>query len=362
MALPDLTQKPVLKARLSAWFSRLRSTFSFASFRKAKSIWASLQFAQRCYVAATVIGLFAYFIGASGQVASRLPLILVSVALCYEFWPRFSRLWDHLLGKAAVLFFYAIIANFALAHASGLVNAVTGIPASALPYSHNFALLLVLPTWFFTVSLIVLVITQLLLPFYSLILLLLKPLGVRGQRHKQAYNYVFTTFLLRYFWMFMLLINVSVFAAKAGVINSETPLLGTIFKSASEEFFDRKKTKNQSEQPESLDADTTSLEEITRNANLFNTSQAILLAEFIFNNEADKRSRCVHPENSRVIEINDFEVLLITPRKITEEQSKQAAELGIPPLKYEFAVSACQSPAFKDALPFLQQNQTNNTQ
>ena len=100
-----------------------------------------------------------------------------------------------------MLFFYAIIANFALAHSSGLINGQTGVSASVTPYSHNFALILVLPTWFFIVSLITLVMLQALLPFYLILLVILKPFGVHGLRHKPEHQYVLSTAFLRYLWL-----------------------------------------------------------------------------------------------------------------------------------------------------------------
>ncbi|NVJ64152.1 MAG: hypothetical protein HWD84_07995 [Flavobacteriaceae bacterium] len=325
--------------------------FTSFNFTKVKAIWLNFHFAQRCYVGATIVLFFLKLIGAKYGVTVGIPVLIVSLGLIYEFWPRFSRLWEHLLGKAAILFFYAIIANFALAHSSGLVNAVTGVTASALPYSHNFALILVLPTWLIIVSLIMLVILQLLAPFYVLLLLILKPFGLNGLRHKPEYQYVLSTALLRYFWMLMLLIYVSLAAAKVGVINQGTPLLGSVYSAIAEGFYSAVNDVDAKALAEKKQKDRELQQQIMRNANSFYTAQNRLLADFIYNNEADNRSRCEHPENSRVIELNDFEILIITPVDIDENESLQLEAQGIFPIPYTFEVVACESAAFRGKAP-----------
>ena len=238
-----------------------------------------------------------------------------------------------------MLFFYAIIANFALAHSSGLINGQTGVSASVTPYSHNFALILVLPTWFFIVSLITLVMLQALLPFYLILLVILKPFGVHGLRHKPEHQYVLSTAFLRYLWLVKLFINLSAMAAKVGVITSDTPLLGPSYTAASQGFFES----NEEDDPARaavVDASHHALQqEIQRNTNSFRSAKKRLLAEFIYNNEADSRSRCAHPDDARVIEINDFEILTVTPVVIDESEQQKMKEQGSVPIPYQFRSS-----------------------
>ena len=70
----------------------------------------------------------------------------------------------------------------------------------------------------------------------------------------------------------------------------------------------------------------------TKRAQVFRQGQLALLAEFIYRYEADTRSRCAHTENSSVIEINDYEILQITPTS--------QSELG-----YEYEIIPCESAA-----------------
>jgi hypothetical protein len=58
------------------------------------------------------------------------------------------------------------------------------------------------------------------------------------------------------------------------------------------------------------------------------------LADFIYVFEADSRSRCAHSQDSRVIELNDYEFLEITRDKSEEN------EIG-----YLYQVKACKSAA-----------------
>tara|TARA_Y200000002_G_C22570411_1_gene616397 strand:- start:505 stop:1065 length:561 start_codon:yes stop_codon:yes gene_type:complete len=59
-----------------------------------------------------------------------------------------------------------------------------------------------------------------------------------------------------------------------------------------------------------------------------------LIAMFAFNYEADEYSRCKKAKNSKVVELNDYEIVEITPNETM-------------PYGYSFIVKACESPAFK---------------
>ncbi|NVK55127.1 MAG: hypothetical protein HWE26_05895 [Alteromonadaceae bacterium] len=346
MDLPNLPSPPTGLNKVKSLVHKVWEYLSSFRFYKVKATWKSLNFAQRCYVGATILLLLFDLSEADTAIGLGIPVSLALLGLCYEFWPRFSRFWEHLLGKAAVLFFYAVIANFALAHSSGLVNDVTGVSADVTPYSHNFALILVLPTWFFIVSLITLVILQALLPFYLILLVILKPFGVHGVWHKPEHQYVLSTAVLRYIWLLILFINLSVMAAKVGVITSDTPLLGPSYSAASRGFFESDDDADPVIAANKEASHQALQQEIQRNTNSFFTAQKRLLAEFIFNNEADTYSRCAHPDNARVIEINDFEILTVTPVTIDEEQQRLMEEQGNIPVPYKFEVIACQSAAF----------------
>jgi hypothetical protein len=324
--------------------------------------WQSLNLAQRCYAAATLVFFSALFFGLQGSFYKVVIGVLVTIAILYEFWPRFMLVWNSLPGRAFILFIYAVIANFALASASGLVNSVSGVSAASLPYSHNFAIILMLPSWFFITTLLALVLVQLLMPLYLLVLLLLKPFGVHGLWHAPEYRFVFTTALIRYGWMLLVLVKVVEVSMESGIVSffSDTPseLVSTSskikdkgviaaqignptkpvtlveaansikaqIKAGLEDEF-KPATALEADLntlPESLSgnaSETTTEEErvvgfdLSAQGAAFRLMQKKLLAEFIFNYEADEFSRCANPEGTRVVELNDYEILTIRPLK-----------------------------------------------
>ncbi|MEG3766363.1 hypothetical protein [Alteromonas sp. 14N.309.X.WAT.G.H12] len=306
--------------------------------------WRTFNFAQRCYVAATLIAFGVIFFDISSDFIQMCMFLLVLSGLLHEFWPRFMVAWNSLLGRAGVLFCYAVMANFALASASGLVNTVTGITAESLPYSHNFAIILMLPSWFFISTVFVLLCSQLLMPIYLIILLLLKPFGVNELWHPPDYKYVFTTAFLRYVWTLALLIKIVAVAAQSGVLEfSDSSELGQALSQIAEQAENEvSAAPSQSTKiaPHynglKVDSDDEAIMAFVlkakQNGAAFRLAQKKLLADFIFEYEADSYSRCQHPPNSKVIEINDYEILTITQDDAL-------------PLQYAYDVIACHSAA-----------------
>ena len=350
----------------------------------AVSFWKSLHLAQRCYVAATLVFLSALLFNLEGIFFKVVIGVLVTIAILYEFWPRFMLVWNSLPGKAFILFVYAVIANFALASASGLVNSVSGVSAASLPYSHNFAIILMLPSWFFITTLLALVLVQLLMPLYLFVLLLLKPFGVHGLWHAPEYRFVFTTALVRYGWMLVVLVKVIEVSVESGVVSffSDTPSEvvsksaqvgdkkvitgqidnGTKIVGLSEIAKDIKaqiKAELEDERKSAVDlesnlaalpepgsentSDATIEEERVASLALaaqgakFRLMQKQLLAQFIFQYEADEFSRCAKPEGSRVVELNDYEILTIRPLENDE-------------VGYTYTVIPCQSAAIGNSV------------
>lgn len=323
---------------------------------RGTTFWKSLNLAQRCYAAATLVYFSVLFFDIQGAFFNIVIGVLVTIAILYEFWPRFMVVWNSLPGKALILFIYAVIANFALASASGLVNNVSGVSAASLPYSHNFAIILMLPSWFFITTLLALVLVQLVMPLYLIALLLLKPFGVHGLWHAPDYRFVFTTALVRYVWTILILVKVIEVSMESGVVSffSDTP---SEVVSTSSEVADKgvndaqignaKKTVRLADAANNLkglieaefeaerrsaavlEADSKALPETTSpdstedekvvsfdlaaQSAKFRLMQMQLLAEFIFHYEADEFSRCANPEGTRVVELNDYEILTISP-------------------------------------------------
>ncbi|WP_421134147.1 hypothetical protein [Alteromonas sp. A079] len=349
-------------------FSFAKRQLLHAIWRKIPSYlhrWRSLNFAQRCYFSATFLLMIdVLFIDSSNALFQVVMFSMVLVGLLNEFWPRFMLAWDSLIGRSLILFAYAVMANFALASASGLVNTVTGVSVVSLPYSHNFAIILMLPSWFFVTTLFILVSSQLLMPLYLLVLVLLKPFGIHGLWHAPDYKYVFTTALLRYVWTFALLIKLLTLSMQSGVIEFfNESQVGTLLESVIEvqnedkvqvvgevdvdskpsepvisslstdsAIVDAGKNDTQNVEDELEQEIREAILQASANSEKFLLRQRKLLAHFIYIYEADSYSRCSIPDNSRVVEINDYEILTIAK---TEDN-----DLG-----YVYEVIACKSAA-----------------
>jgi hypothetical protein len=360
--------------------------------------WRSLTFAQRCYLIATGMGCLMMYFNIQNSAFDIVMFLFVLAGIINEIWPRFMTVWHSLPGKAVILFVYAIIANFALASASGMVNDIAGVSANALPYSHNFALLLTVPSWFLITSLMFLLVLTLITPIYLLVLLALKPIGVKRIWHPPEYRFVLTTAFIRWVWTFFLIFELSLLSAQAGMIwednddfgvdivslqiagnsivkdesaanqssqenventtitddatnaqNENTPdatsASETPLQTAINEQIENAQTQTQAQREtlaKEIDEANTDIEdefeEAWNEAQLrrvaFKRFQHRALADFIYVFEADSRSRCAHADNSRVIELNDYEVLEIT------RDSDEANEIG-----YKFVVIPCKSAA-----------------
>lgn len=321
-------------------FRAVRNKTKIMTLRRFVSlakVWRTLNVAQRCYALATLLSFLILYWDMQNILTQVIVGVLILTAILHEFWPRFMLAWDSLPGKALILFVYAVIANFALASASGLVNSVSGVSAASLPYSHNFAIILMLPSWFFVTTLLALVVVQLLMPVYLIVLLVLKPFGIHGLWHAPEYRYVFTTALVRYIWMLIVLIKVAEISTVSGMVSlfddSQNEVVNTL-KSEIEsgnEKLDPVEIAPQEGETDAEGSETLSAN-LSSHGEKFRLMRKQWLASFIFDFEADEFSRCTLPEGSKVVELNDYEILAIT--------YSQDTELG-----YSYTVLPCQSAA-----------------
>ena len=343
-----------------------------------RQLWHSLNFAQRSYFVATLllIGEMVLMLDLGPWFTAVLTLMVLA-ALASEFWPRFLHVWHSLPGKAVILLFYAVVANFALGNAAGMVNEVTGVSAASLPYSHNFAILLSLPGWFFMTSVMMLLLAQVAMPFYLLLLLLLKPFGIHALWHPPHYRFVFTTALVRWFWSIALLVQLLMFGAFTGVGSDSGTLTSKLydgFMEAEKELVEELPLKQaDADQSEVIAATAVELgadgalvdealvddvntpdaefgihlstngerrslasmpvQEMRARASRYHSFRQSMLEYFIYHYEADSRSRCEHEDGSKVVELNDYEIL-----EILDHEAGDA--------RYSYKVKTCVSPAF----------------
>ena len=300
--------------------------------------WVSITFAQRCYFLATSMLLIQLLLNIESGLFEAIMFGFALVGIVSETWPKFMVLWNSLPGKAVILFVYAIIANFALASASGMVNSITGVSASALPYSHNFALILMVPSWFFVTTLMALVGGMLVIFVYLFFLLLLKPFGVQRLWHQPGYRFVLSTAVARFVWTLGVALQLGILAGQVGLLSefssdSANPLITIEETENKRENSESQLTEEQAEDVSELERDlTTLLTNAKQKSADYKKAQRQALANFIYEFEADSRSRCAHPEGTRVIELNDYEILQI-------EKTADAAE------GFVYTVEPCHSAA-----------------
>ena len=283
------------------------------------------------------------------------------IALMLEFWPKFVRWWESLAGRALILLFYAAIANFAVAGAAGLVNDVTGVAAHNLSYSHNFAILLLFPTWAISVSLVMLLLFQVLLPIYLLAILLAKPFGEKGMRLFSQCRYPISTTLVRLLLSTMVLVNLmeavqdsSQFAEGRQMSSSlmsnfadfikeqgaETPAENASMPSGNNVSTDVPAASTPAK-PEENSSTSFGLHIKSGDKQIscsvkscdYRSFTRLAVANFVYFFESDSFSRCQLDEGARVVELNDYEIL-------------QVIQQPNAPLGFSFEVKKCISPAF----------------
>ena len=320
-------------------------------FKRGQAIWFNLSTAQKLYL----LALASLVVLQSGWLCTALSII----ALIVEFWPKFNHLWHSLAGKALILIFYATIANFVLASASGIVNEVTMVSASQLNYTHNFATLIYLPPWALGITLATLLGLQLLLPLYILALLLIKPFGSdRIKFITQSYSPLLTA-LLRFVLASVVILNIFSFVdgkPTAEVIDditttfSQSQQLSTKPKAQQEQAIEQisEKIQQQTESEQetakqplvTIDATSEGDTDISNAVYSFLDTKGYferskrLIAIFAYSFEANSYSRCKKSPDSKVVELNDYEIV-----EIALDNSK--------PYGYSFTVKACDSAGIK---------------
>ncbi|CAM3894016.1 MULTISPECIES: hypothetical protein [Pseudoalteromonas] len=320
-------------------------------FKRGQAIWFNLSTAQKLYL----LALASLVVLQSGWLCTALSII----ALIVEFWPKFNHLWHSLAGKALILIFYATIANFVLASASGIVNEVTMVSASQLNYTHNFATLIYLPPWALGITLATLLALQLLLPLYILALLLIKPFGSdRIKFITQSYSPLLTA-LLRFVLASVVILNIFSFVdgkPTTEVIDdititfSQSQQLSAKPKAQQEQAIEQisEKIQQQTESEQetdkqpliTLDATSEGDTDISNAVYSFLDTKGYferskrLIAIFAYSFEANSYSRCKKSTNTKVVELNDYEIV-----EIALDNSK--------PYGYSFTVKACDSAGIK---------------
>ncbi|WP_076411529.1 hypothetical protein [Shewanella sp. UCD-KL12] len=276
--------------------------------------------------------------------------IITVFGLVLEFWPLFDRIWHTLSGKALLLLFYAVIANFAIAGAASVVNEVVGVATTHFSYTHNFAILLYLPAWIIAMTALAILMLQVAVPFYLVGLLLLKPFGVKGLRLINHNHFRYTTMIIRLALSSVVLYHLVLIASldselsedlkdPNGIVNEELSKAAKAELAKELESIDKDLKGNQAEDitiglsltsDEMKDAQEELYKDVRAN---YEKTVRTLIAQFAYRLESDSRSRCQISAGSNVVELNDYEIVEISKNKNEE-------------FGFSFEVKKCISPAF----------------
>ncbi|WP_394392938.1 hypothetical protein [Shewanella woodyi] len=312
-------------------------------YQKVVSLLKRLTNAQKLYLFALLLLMSPDYLG--------LVVIITVVALTLEFWPLFERVWHSLSGKAVLLLFYAVIANFAIAGAASVVNEVVGVSSTHFSYTHNFAILLYLPAWVIAMTALAILLLQIAVPIYLVFLLMLKPFGVKGLRLINHDHFRFLTMLVRVIlasvvlYHLVLLVNLDNEFSDEIALTDENKAL--VVENVHNEIIE---SFNQTEHLPagmklinddlSIGLSLASEETKKTNEELYENARSDyeslvrhLIATFAFHLESDTKSRCEMEQDTNVVELNDYEIL--------EIKEDLEADYG-----YSFVVKKCISPAF----------------
>lgn len=337
---------------------------------KIQPIWQKLQPAQRGYALATICVLLWLLSFCSQQWLLYGMALSLLYAVTLDMWQGFLRIWNSLAGKAVIIVFYAILGNFCFAMAESQVNNLIGIRTDVVPYTVNLAVLLLAPIWSFSLSLAVLALYTALHTCKIILLLLLRPLGVRSHHILGDEAYPVKTLLARivYLPVFMSCLAVLPTAYLAGdsteleqmfsgdpkviSVNTEDGVDKTVA-AAEQTANNAERSGEQAATGAATDsihnADQLTGPAVTAGNNRKNSSLLEIdgnislstipwlnrtLAGFLYQIESMGRSSCVMSGQEHLVHINDYEVLVITPDK--------KAETG-----YQYQIRLCGSVGYR---------------
>ncbi|MFN6263721.1 MAG: hypothetical protein ACK4XG_13020 [Chromatiaceae bacterium] len=299
-------------------------------------IWQQLDLAQRCYLlsALLVVG----WLGTFSTQPWLLGLLGVALfgAVISDIWQGFVRIWHSLPGKAFILVCYAVLANFCFALADSSVNNLIGVRPEVVPFSVNLTLMLLAPFWSFLLAFALLTLYLLLHTIKVMLLLMLRPLGVRSH-HILNGSYPKLSLMARL--CFLPVVFMYMAAAMTGYLTGNTAAL---------QMFQAEDAAPSSVVMPGTTETPDVAEPEDLNINLFGPESSGIrgfnpevpwinktVAWFLYQVESLGKSQCLLQGDEHLVHLNDYEVLVITP------DSKQ-------PYGYRYQVRACGSPSLPD--------------
>ena len=321
--------------QLMIWQEKAAQRLSGGRSRCAH-IWQQLDLAQRCYLLSALLVLG--WLGTFSTQPWLLGLLGVTLfgAVISDIWQGFVRIWHSLPGKAFILVCYAVLANFCFALADSSINNLIGVRAEVVPFSVNLTLMLLAPFWSFLLAFALLTLYLLLHTIKVMLLLMLRPLGVRSH-HILNGSYPKLSLMARL--CFLPVVFMYMAAAMTGYLTGNTAAL-QMFQS------------EDAAPPSVVMPGNTNTPDVAEpedlNINLFGPDSSGIrgfnpeipwinktVAWFMYQVESLGKSQCLLQGDEHLVHLNDYEVLIITP------DNQQ-------PYGYRYQVRACGSPSLPD--------------
>jgi hypothetical protein len=263
---------------------------------------------------------------------------IAGVGLVRELWHVFNRIWEHMLGKAFILVLYAATANFALAISALKINVITGIEPGPFVFTLGFATLIMLPFWLLMSSIIFFSVALIVGGLWSIIGVLLRPLGVKIKIHWEDNTFVFMTMLLRLVLIPFVIMSIFFMAVPyAKQIELFAQPIALLKKATAENNFEVEQL-NDKTQIDVIDTkDTKDTKDITFTFNNRPFSIPVdeeghvkwldkLIAGFIYHFETYPKSACKKSPLQRSLPIDENLILLVT-----EDDSALGYQFGVGP-------------------------------
>lgn len=257
----------------------------------------------------------------SGLEVVFVPLAILVITI--DFWPKLVNLWDSHSGKLIIIFGYAVAMNFVLASASSLVNDVSGVSASYLPYTHNVAAILLMPEWVLSFGLLILVSIQFWLMMSVIYHLFKRDNYANYDNQGKVVRFPFLTALVK-------TVVVTFLSTQIGNTNNAEIFYPDKYNTTSKGI-SVNQSNNDSKFVANGKPNLSQIEFFFReNEFNFRELQEALLLAFMYYYETDTRSRCQLDDSERVVELNSREILVM---KALDDS-------------YDITITTCYSPVF----------------
>ena len=307
-----------------------------AQWRNAMEIrWQKLNLVQRWYLLSTFALVLWLLTLAEADPLFFIFAFMLVTATVIDMWQSAIKIWHSLPGKVILLVSYAILANFCFAFAESQMNAISGIKPELTPFSVNLMIALQAPIWTFILSILMSMVYLTVHTLKVMLMLMVRPVSKVHAEMMHQESYPFISLLARIIYMPVVLVFVSV--ALQGYltgntdnilhINESSITVGAVQQGPNGKVIvvdENKPAGDQVTLPENAEDDlfTGGVPSIPW-ANKF-------VANFLYQVESQGKSHCKITGPEHAVQINDYEILVITPDKTQE-------------LGYRFMVRACNS-------------------